>query len=132
METTCVCKLCYPNAIEVGEVSDECFLIFWDEKYHLITHPGHRDYIFHTFNFTPWQDPDPECEHDGDAIADVADAWLEQVEETLQLKLSPSIGYNLYKQYLSEDPKENIFGMWLFNKCGRLIEEHVNDTGTNS
>jgi len=124
-----VCELCFPNAKEIGKICDYLYLVFWEEKYHLISHNGHKGDILHTFDIIPYEDPDPDC-IDNSIEADI---WIENLLSPLQsLKLPVLTGYRIYNAAISTgfNMKIESIESWIINKADKLIKEY-NDTRNN-
>lgn len=117
-----VCNLCYPNAIELGEVVPGLFLMKMNEQYHLLGGQGHIDHIEATFAIRPRPEP-PEDEDDDDA------AWNKWYGEALLTeeilpKVSWRDGYLFVLQCMEGGYKPNEDGnllLWLYNKAGQLL-----------
>ncbi len=88
-----VCELCYPNAIEVGEIFPDGWLMVNEGKYAIMVAHGHKGYELLFFPDKPTPDPDPECV----LVDDSPEAkWYDKVDDwSRSVKLSPEEGYFL-------------------------------------
>lgn len=118
-----MCELCYEDAKEVGLICPCYALIFYQDKYHILSGEGHKGHIIFTFENVPWPDPDPECKDDLDDESEKeAMRWTDEAAALHHMKLHPHDGYALFSTYMKER-RDGFFSMWLFDKCGKLIKE---------
>jgi hypothetical protein len=120
-----MCELCFPDAAEIGIITEGYSLILDKGKYSILGGQGHRGHEIYTFSDKPFLDPDPECDHNVGPIAEEAERWLSLLEKTEKdIKLDPYEGYCLVSQCMQDyNPREEYFIAWLLNKCGKLIAE---------
>ena len=104
-----VCHLCYPNAIEIGCIAYDLYLIAFESKYHIISGQGHSgDIILSLDKIYPDDD---------------SDEWLENIFRPVdKLKFDPKHGYKIIKEAVSLgfDINEN-FTDWVINKMISLV-----------
>ncbi len=116
MSNNITCDLCFPNA-KIGDISDGYELMFYEDKYHIISGNGHLDDILVTFKEKPKVDHDPECLTDDDSWFKIFEAFEDD------LKLEPREAYNFVSSCLKSGYNINDnFSYWLLNKAGEIIE----------
>lgn len=133
------CQLCYPGIIDIGEIGKCVWLSKWKGRYCLFFGQGHKDDIIHVFRLKPFTDPGADIKADGsrfdkkgpysykDTKFYRADKYCERMPQ-----LSPIGGYLLVKAcmgrpgYYRPSMKGSgfNFNLWLFFKCGELIEKY--------
>lgn len=133
----CLCYLCYPKAQEICELIPGCYLFENEGRWGLMCQPGHRDdHAILFFPEKPWVDPDPECDHVDDAIAEANDRWIDTVSDWSETVLmSPGDGYFLTSSCIEAGWKSSEHGFmlfWLFDFAGKKLEEHDIATQTQS
>lgn len=127
----CLCYLCFPDAVEYGELVPDLWLFKNGDTYGLMSQPGHNgDYLL-LFPEKPTPDPDPECEHEGDEIAAASDVWIDLISDWQEkLKLFPHEGYMLTKSCYEAgwSTRHGHMLFWLFDRAGKMLEGK--DVGT--
>jgi hypothetical protein len=120
----CLCYLCFPEAVEYGELIPDMFLFKDGDTYGLMMQSGHRgDYIL-LFPEKPTPDPDPECVHEYDEIA-TSERWVDVVADWQEkLKLFPSEGHHLVESCKEAgwSYKHGHMLFWLFDRAGKMLE----------
>lgn len=124
-EWKCLCWLCFPEAVEYGELVPDLFLFKDGDTYGLMQQSGHRgDYLL-LFPEKPTPDPDPECVHEGDEISTASDVWVDVVSDWQEkLKLFPSEGHFLVESCKEAGwtYKDGHMLFWLFDRAGKMLE----------
>lgn len=120
MNNEFVCDLCYPDMVEIAQISDYLYLVKDKDKYSLLGGQGHKNNEIIIFPDKPIPDPDPECLSEND------DGWLEKVDRFDTLKIHVTDGYFVAKSFIKHGWNEdcNRFSAWVFDYCGKLIEEY--------
>ena len=134
------CQLCYPGIIDVGEIGRCVWISKYKGRYRLFFGQGHKDDIIHTFRIKPFPEPSIYMKMDGSLATKkeefsykdrkfyVADKYCEKYMPSM----SPIEGYQLIKACMGKPGYYRPsmrgsglnFNMWLFFKCGELIEEY--------
>lgn len=127
-----VCNMCYEGAEEIAVFNNDYALMFWDGKYHLISQPGHLDYIVYTFKNDPFADPDPDCTNEDESLEERIELWLDQLQEFEETFLvSPLEGASIVEAIKSAgwtpglENHQHIM-TWFYDHLGKLVEEHKN------
>lgn len=133
----CLCYLCHPRATEFCELVPDLWLFEEDGKWGLMAQPGHgKDYVVLWFPEKPWVDPDPDCEHDGDDIADASTRWTDMVCEWEEgVTMPPQDGHFLVQSckeagWGAEGQSHPLLLQWLFNHAGVKLAELQSGHGT--
>lgn len=129
-----ICKLCFPSGIDYGElIPNFCLVQTEVGKYALIDSNGHRDHEFFPFPNKPYPDPDPECIHENDSIANQADDWIGIVGNWAQnLKICPEDGYALVNSCIKAGWNRKDNGsvlFWLYDFAGKKLKQMELDNG---
>ena len=114
-----VCGLCWPNAVEYGELIEDHYLFENEGKYGLMTAHGHGDkYVAVWFPEKPTPDPDPDCTNDDCDWIDKVCEWSDN------LKTDIETGYFLIRAMEEAGWKgPPSWSFWLWGRAGRMIEE---------
>lgn len=120
-----LCSFCFPDVVEIGLIGDLC--LFENEgNFGLIGYDGHKGQELLMFPCKPIPDPDPEC--NDPAKEEEEDAWIDMVDNISgKLVLNALDGYLLVSSCIKAGWKTGSFSFWLFNHCGKMIEEFENN-----
>jgi hypothetical protein len=138
--TNGICSLCFPGSKDIAKLT----LIFWIAKaekgYCLTDNFAHAGDEYFWFPDKPYSDPLKNMsDEEINALSDDDPKYIKSNKayekvRLWNLELSPEKGYKLYKDCLENadyDPEVDgyNFELWLFFKCGELIEEYENKNG---
>lgn len=125
-----VCHGCWPEAIEIGELSPGYGIVL-DLGYFHIVRGDHKEDIIVTFENTPNKDPNPgNLNQSPDAIA-AKQEWLRQVKRETDGKLNFPLdkGHHFIQSLIDEgwNREKETYVMFLYNRVGMLIEEKLSE-----
>jgi hypothetical protein len=122
-----MCKLCFPNGKEIGQIAGEHWLIHDIGKYHIIYNQG-CDEMF-TFSETPIEDPFPDDKEDFTEAE-----WVEvcnhvnNLRQMDKLKFCVQDAVRLFNDCTEAGYDSDFFGpceYWVHEKCAILIKEYL-------
>ena len=120
-----VCDLCFPKAVEIGELVKDHFLMENEGQYSIIVAQGHKGHELLFFPDKPTPDPDPDCKSDDCS-------WLDKVLEWQETaKLDVVDGYYLVKACKESGYEYGDVLIWLYEKAGEMINEKSNQNTIN-
>lgn len=130
------CELCFPGAVEIGELAPDVVLVFDDGGYCLIWGHGHNDGVLLTFQIAPWTDPDPDCTGDLTLNEEgLADQWIDDVESALipeEWNMPPDVGHAFCltcEKVGWPSRSHRLLHQWVFDRAGTMIakwKEQIN------
>jgi hypothetical protein len=113
-----ICELCYPKAVEIGEIFPGGWLMENEGKYAIMAAQGHKGHELLFFPDKPTPDPDPDCKSDSPE----ADKWLDKVVDWEEsVKLCPGDGYFLANGCKEAGWKESTLLIWLYDRAGKML-----------
>jgi len=120
-----VCNLCYPDAVEYGEIFPGGWLMRNGDRYAVMAAHGHQGYELLFFPDRPTPNPDPECAEGLSPDEEkAADAWVDRVRDWQDAVLmSPEDGYFLVRGCKEAGCETSWPLWWLYDRAGKMIEE---------
>lgn len=119
-----LCELCFPVAVEIGQIFPGGWLVENKGWYFIIASDGHKDDILLFFPNKPTPDPDPDVKEPEkymwwvDAIAD----WENKI------KMTPQDGYFLVSGCLEAGWKgskgQGTMLVWLYERAAKMVEDY--------
>lgn len=137
-----VCELCFPKAKAIGDIG-HFVLAETDLSYVLFEKPCHNGTLIAEWPKEDAPKPDPVTDENEDDLninevfVYFADIWMSKAEEFEKL-INHQENWNVRScWYIVEslktdgyDPGNNgSVGFWLYDKIGKIIEEHTNEGG---
>lgn len=122
------CKMCFPGVEDIGQIACQIWVSKWKGRYHLFCGQGHDGDIIHTFRIKPYPDP-TKGKTEATLTDDDCKKHAKAYGYTRKLfQMDPYSGYEMIKacRKAGYNPKRHgsNFNMWLFFRCGELIQEH--------
>lgn len=128
-----MCELCFPKAIEIGELIKDYYLIYDTGVFSLLSGQGHNGDEELYFPGKPTIDLDPkdECVDVNSELFKEHDKWMDRIIEWWEdLRMTPESGYWLVKSAIESgwDRYENddcaLLEFWLVDKAAKMILEY--------
>jgi hypothetical protein len=123
-----VCKVCWSEAIEIGELAPGYGVVLYREYFHIVSGP-HKEDIIITFENTPTKDPKTGLKnYDADTVFKRA-RWLKQISSEFNGKLNfpLDVAHHFINALLSVgwDGKEETYQVFIYNRTASLIENKL-------
>ncbi len=126
-----VCKGCWPDAEEIGELAPGYGIVV-DQKYFHIVSGDHPADILLTFENTPSVDPNPNDKDRSPEAKEAKKLWLALVERELREKfqdfpLERAFELLTALQKVGWDRRNERYTTFLFNRAATIIRDRAND-----
>lgn len=129
-----LCELCFPNGIDIGKITDGYYLCFRDNQYFVLAGQGHSNDELFYWSEKPFPDPvygktDQEIEAMDENLFRTSRLEIDQIIQNTDLCILPHEGHRFIESCIKSGNYNQKrdgynFELWLFNKCGVLINEY--------